>query len=132
MNRPPSFTPSRICSSIALVIIAGATTAALAQAPAPREHDHGAAAQPAARGCVMATEHKDTMAALAAGDQKLAELMATMNAATGEARVEAIAAVVSELAAQHARMRQMKDAMMGHMMPHGSAPQGHPQERRLP
>src|SRR5687768_7126095 len=131
MNRPPSFKFTRLCSSIALVVLAGATTATLAQAPATQEHDHGASAPPAAGGCAMTSEHKAMMTALAAGEQKLAELTARMHAAKGEAKVEAIAAVVSELALQHARMRQMKGAMMNHMTPYGPAPpQGHPQERR--
>jgi hypothetical protein len=132
MNRPPSFTLTRMCSSIALVMLAGATTATLAQAPATQEHDHDAAAPPAVRGCVMTPEHRAMMTALAAGEQKLTELIAGMNAAKGEAKVEAIAAVVSELALQHARMRQTKGAMMDHMTSHDPAAPRHPQERRSP
>lgn len=129
MNRPPLVTVTRMWSSIALVMVAGATAAALAQAPATQEHDHSSAPPPVATGCEMKAQHKNMTAALAAGDQKLAELIARMNAAKGGDKVEAIAAVVSEIAVQHAQLRQMKGAMMDHMTSRGPALQGHPQER---
>jgi hypothetical protein len=57
------------------------------------------------------------MADMKAGDAKLDALVKDMNAATGEARVTAIAAVVNELVhqhhAMHGRMGQMHQHMMG-------------------
>jgi ABC-type glycerol-3-phosphate transport system substrate-binding protein len=132
MNRPALFTAARMRSSCALIIAAGATTAALAQQPAPQEHDHSAAAPSVAQGCAMMAQHKNMMAMMAADDQKLADLVARMNAATGDAKVEAIAAVVSEIAAQRARMTKMQGDAMGHLKSHGSPTQGHPPERRAP
>ena len=132
MNRPALFTAARMWSSCALVIASGATAAALAQQPAAQEHDHSAAVPSAAQGCAMMAQHKNTVAMMAADDQKLADLIARMNTATGDAKVEAIAAVVSEIAAQRARMTKMQGDAMGHMKSHGSAPQGHSQERRAP
>jgi len=55
-------------------------------------------------------------------DQKLDDLIAKMNAAKGEARVDAIAAVLNELVAQRKEMRKHMGAgpgpMRGPMMRH--------------
>lgn len=51
---------------------------------------------------------------------RLDQLVAAMNAAAGEARVDATAAVVAELAAQHQMMHEHMRSMRGHgMMDHG-------------
>lgn len=52
------------------------------------------------------------MARMEESDRRLDELVSTMNSATGSAKVDAIAAVVNELVAQH---RQMHQHMMGGM-----------------
>ena len=111
----------RMWLSVALMVLAGTTAAALAQEPATAEHDHAAAAAPAATGCAMMAQHKETMAAMSVADQRLAELVARMNAAKGEAKVNAIAAVVSEIAAQRAQMTKMQGAMMEKMSAHKAA-----------
>lgn len=53
-------------------------------------------------------------------DQELETLVQRMNAARGEAKVEATAAVVSELVEQrkamHEGMKEMRSGRMGHMM----------------
>jgi hypothetical protein len=65
----------------------------------------------------MMRVHEQMMAEMKAGDAKLDALMKDMNAATGAGRVDAMAAVVSELVRQHkamhARMGEMDQQMMG-------------------
>ena len=58
-------------------------------------------------------------------DAKLGALVATMDAATGSARIDAMAAVLDELVAQRKAMREatesMQPMMMDHMMKHMQA-----------
>lgn len=65
----------------------------------------------------MMKMHEQMMAEMKAADSKLDALVKDMNAATGEARVNAVAAVVTELVRQqksmHERMGQMHQQMMG-------------------
>lgn len=111
------FNDLRSCmrSGLALVLATGAAAVVLAQAPAAPAH-HDAAAEPAkTQAGGMMADQKAMMAAMAAGDQKLTELVARMNAVKGDDKVAAIAAVVTELVAQHTRMHgQMR--MQGGMM----------------
>lgn len=55
--------------------------------------------------------HQEMMKQRAADDAKLEELVATMNAARGDAKVDAIAAVVNELVSQHRSMRAHRAQM---------------------
>ena len=86
-----------------------------AQAP----HDHAAApASPAGQAAQpgMAGMHQKMMADMKAADEKLAALVATMNTAKGEAKVAALAQVVSELVVQQKAMHEhmgMMEMMMG-------------------
>jgi hypothetical protein len=66
-------------------------------------------------------EHQAMMARMQAEQKKLDDLVAQMNSATGPAKVDRIAAVVTEMAAMHKRMSTMM--MQGGMMqmPHGAA-----------
>ncbi|HVH26111.1 MAG TPA: hypothetical protein VM818_05105 [Vicinamibacterales bacterium] len=68
----------------------------------------------------MMAEHQAMMAEAKAMDQKLDELVATMNAAEGPAKLDAIAAVVNELVVRRTlmrdRMMMMQDRMMQQMM----------------
>ncbi len=65
----------------------------------------------------MMKMHEQMMAEMKASDAKLDALVKDMNAAAGDAKVNAIAAVVNELARQskamHAHMGQMHQQMMG-------------------
>jgi hypothetical protein len=65
----------------------------------------------------MMKMHQQMMAEMKAGDSKLDALVKEMNAASGEAKVNAVAAVVTELVRQqksmHERMGQMHEQMMG-------------------
>ena len=107
MNRPLLFAAARVWATAALIVVAGATTAVLAQAPAPAGATPDGAAPP--KGCAMMAQHKEQTTA---AEQKLAELVARMNAATGAAKVDAIAAVVAEMAAQRTPMSRMQGSMM--------------------
>ena len=59
----------------------------------------------------MMKMHEQMLAEMKAGDEKLDALVKDMNAASGDAKVAAIAAVVTELAIQQHSMHQH----MGHM-----------------
>ncbi|MCA1733550.1 MAG: hypothetical protein LC732_08100 [Acidobacteria bacterium] len=100
--------------SLAIFLIAGA---AFAQHP-PATGTQGAA--PAGMNCQMMMDHMH--AKQKAMDEKLQPLVARMNAATGQARVDATAAVVNELVAQRHQAREqmmtMMPRMMNHMMEH--------------
>jgi hypothetical protein len=65
----------------------------------------------------MMKMHEQMMAEMKAADSKLDALVRDMNAATGDAKVKAMAAVVDELVQQHkamhGRMGQMHQQMMG-------------------
>ena len=64
----------------------------------------------------MMKMHEQMMAEMKASDAKLDQLVSEMNSATGEARISAIAQVVTELARQqktmHGRMGSMHEQMM--------------------
>src|SRR6185295_16130537 len=72
----------------------------------------------------MEAMHAELMAKLTAMDAKVDGLLAAMNAARGDAKVDAIAAVVTELAAQRKELRDM--VMQGMHAMHGpGGPGGH-------
>jgi hypothetical protein len=62
------------------------------------------------------------MAEMKAADERLDDLVAKMNAASGVAKTDATAAVVNEMVTQRRTMRdgmmKMQHGMMGHMMEH--------------
>jgi hypothetical protein len=68
----------------------------------------------------MMKMHEQMMAEMKAADGRLDALVKDMNAATGDAKLNAVAAVVTELVRQqrsmHDRMGQMHQQMMGGMM----------------
>ena len=65
----------------------------------------------------MMKMHEQMMAEMKVGDAKLDALVKDMNAAAGDAKVNAVAAVVNELVRQHKAMHghmgQMHEQMMG-------------------
>ena len=65
----------------------------------------------------MMKMHEQMMAEMKAGNAKLDALVKDMNAARGDAKIDAVAAVVNELVGQHKamheRMGQMHEQMMG-------------------
>jgi hypothetical protein len=78
-----------------------------------------------ARCKAMMGEHEKMMAEIKAADQRLNELVAKMNQASGQAKVDAVATTVTELVAQRTTMRnrmmQMHQGMMSHMGQHMQA-----------
>jgi hypothetical protein len=114
-------------SAVTVVAVAGAATVVLAQAPAGGGH-HESPGQAAAGPAVPAAEPMQMMKMMAADDAKLAGLITAMNAAKGEQKVAAIAAVVNELAAQRTRMQtemmRMHAGMMEQMKSHMAAMHG--------
>jgi hypothetical protein len=87
-SRSLTHVASRIWAVIAAAVTVLSATAVLAQTMPAGQQD-------------MAMMRK-----MAAADQKLEQLVATMNAAKGEDKVTAIAAVVTELTAQRAAMQE--------------------------
>ena len=73
----------------------------------------------------MAADRDKMMADMNAADQRLDELVAKMNQASGQAKADAVASVVTEMVAQRktmrSRMMQMHQQMMGHMGEHMQA-----------
>jgi hypothetical protein len=76
----------------------------------------------------MMAERQQMMNAMHAMDQKLKDLVGKMDAASGSAKTDAIAAVVKELVAERtdmsSRMMMMDGRMMQHMMQHMMSMQG--------
>jgi len=64
----------------------------------------------------MMAERQKMMAEMNAGQKKLDDLVARMNAATGQAKVDQMAAVISELVAQRRTMQGQMMSMQGDMM----------------
>ena len=122
----------RMWAAIALSTTALGTAVVLAQTPAPDPHhdivaEHTRPAAAKMNGQNMMADQQAMMATMAAEDRKLTDLVVKMNMAAGDAKVEAIAAVVTELAAQRSRMREMmrmQGDMMGQMMSRMSAMHG--------
>jgi hypothetical protein len=95
----------------------GATLFAQAQHNA-QTHQAGAAAPPK-MGMThegMAAYHDKMMAEMKAADTKLDALAAKMNAAKGNAKVEAMAAVINEMVSQRKMMRGQMQMMHEQMM----------------
>lgn len=72
----------------------------------------------------MMTMHSQMMADMKAQDATLDQKVAAMNTAKGNAKVDAMAAVINEMASQRkqmmAKMSNMRDQMMAHMGEHMS------------
>jgi hypothetical protein len=104
-----------------LTLAVGSTPLGLEAAQAtPQNPAQQAAPQPQSGMAEMTKMHEQMMAEMKAGDAKLDALVNEMNAASGDAKVNATAAVVTELVRQqksmHAHMGQMHQQMMGRGM----------------
>lgn len=119
----------RIMTSLILgsLLVLGPAANARAQQP---EHQHQQtpakpSADMSAKCKAMMVEHEKMMAEMKAADQRLDDLVAKMNSASGQAKVDATAAAVTEIVAQrktmHDRMMQMHQGTMSHMMEHMQA-----------
>ena len=109
-----------ITALLSAAVVAGSAIAAT-------QHDH-TATPPTAAAQAPAMDHQKMMADLQAEQAKLDDLLAQMNAATGPEKVDRIAAVVTEMAAEHKHMTEMMGGMMqgGMMQQHMNMP-GQPQ-----
>ena len=114
-------------SILTTMLVLGPAIAGHAQQP---QHEHQqTAAKPsvdmAARCKGMMAQHEKMMAEMKAADQRLDELVAKMNQASGQGKVDATAATVTEIVAQRRMMRDrmmhMHHQMMGHMGGHMQA-----------
>jgi ABC-type glycerol-3-phosphate transport system substrate-binding protein len=101
--------------ALALAPIVAATTIAAYASPA-----QGAQSPAPSNMQQMMKMHEQMMAEMKAADSRLDALTKDMNAAKGDAKVNAIAAVVTELVQQqksmHAHMGEMHQMMMNGMM----------------
>ena len=119
-------TPSRMLPVLALAA-ALTVSGALAQQSQPQ------AGKPPAKSGVMSGNmgeqckhmmamHTEMMANMKAMDSSLEQKVAAMNAAKGNAKVDAMAAVINELATQRtqmmSKMSSMQDQKMAHMAEH--------------
>lgn len=99
-------TPTRVAFAAAF-LLALTFTSGMAQGTA----------QPQSNMQDMMQMHEQMMAGMKADAAKLDALLKEMNAAAGDAKINAVAAVVSELARQHrtvyGQMGQMHQQMMG-------------------
>ena len=103
-------------------------------AQTPQEHQHAATDQvkPAsgmgAKCQAMMAEREKMMTAMKAADQRLDDLVATMNTAAGMEKMAATANVVTEMVTERRTMRdgmmKMQEDMMSHMMEHMQAGTG--------
>jgi hypothetical protein len=113
------------CAAVVISAVPGLA----AQTPTAHQHAAAAKAKPApameAKCQAMMAEHEKMMADVKAADQRLDGLVATMTAASGQAKVDATSAAVTEIVAQRTTMRdgmmKMQEGMMAHMMAHMQA-----------
>lgn len=102
-----------LAAVVSVVLLAGARYSSLDVAPAAAAQQPGG--QPGMAD--MKKMHEQMMAEMKAADAKLDELVKDMNSAKGDAKTNAIAAVVTELVRQHKAMHehmgQMHEQMMG-------------------
>jgi hypothetical protein len=70
----------------------------------------------------MMAQHEEMAAEMKQADERLRDLVTRMNAASGEAKIDAVAATVTELVTQrtamHERMMRQQEQMMQHMGQH--------------
>lgn len=120
-------TAALACVAMLVLVHAPAVAAGVPQEP-QHQHQQETAKPPAEMSAAcktMMADHEKMMAGMKAADQRLDGLVATMNAAAGQAKVDATAAVVVEMVAQRKTMRDemmsMHQRMMSHMMEHMQA-----------
>ena len=113
------------CAAVVMSAMPGfagqATQAPKPMAMAKATPDAGMAAKCQA----MMADHEKMMTEMKAADQRLDDLVAKMNAASGMEKADATAAVVNEMVTQRRTMRdgmmKLQPGMMGHMMEHMQA-----------
>jgi hypothetical protein len=81
---------------------------------------------PARGGMAMMADCQKMVGAMTAGQEKLDDLIAKMNAATGQLKVDQMAAVLTELVAQQKAMRAHMMCMGHHAAPPANTPKEQP------
>ena len=132
MNRNRCSTAYGAAAIVAIVIVLGNVwsiqgqtpppAAGVRQSPRPMTIDESQAA-------AMMAERQKMMAAMHALDRALDDLIAKIDTARGDSgKIDAIVAVLKQMAAQRTQMREqmmaMQGRMMGHMMEHMTAMPG--------
>ena len=113
------------CAAVVISAVPGLA----AQTPHQPQHAATAKAKPPsgmeAKCQAMMAEKEKMMTDMKAADQRIDDLVATMNAASGMEKMAATAAVVTEMVTERRTMRdgmmKMQQDMMGHMMEHMQA-----------
>jgi hypothetical protein len=113
------------CAAVVISAVPGLA----AQTPQTPQHPATDKATPpsgmAAKCQAMMAEREKMMADMKAADQRLDDLVAKMNSASGTEKVAATAAVVTEMVTQRRTMRdgmmKMQHGMMGHTTEHMQA-----------
>lgn len=118
----------RITSLIlGVLLVLGVPAHAQTQQPQQQQTPAKPSADMAEKCKAMMAEREKMMAEMKAADQRLDDLVSKMNSASGQAKVDATAAALTEVVAErktmHERMMQMHHGMMGHMMEHMQAGQ---------
>jgi hypothetical protein len=100
-----------------LTLVAALAISGAARAQDPKAHDHEHAQPP-----VVADQKADQKppmmgmpamkASMEANEKKLDDLVAQLNAATGDDRLDKLVVVVNELVAEHKAMREHMNGMM--------------------
>jgi hypothetical protein len=120
-------TTQRVRWILSTVLVLGLALAGHAQQPQHERQQTPAkpSADMAGKCKGMMAQHEKMMAEMKAADQRLDELVAKMNQASGQAKVDATAAAVTEIVAQRKTMRdrmmQMHQQMMTHTGEHVQA-----------
>lgn len=109
----------RIKTQLVAIGAVAALTAALGYAQTT-QHEHGTPPSQGTAGAQPQMDHQAMMANMQVEQKRLDDLVAQMNAAKGQDKVDKIAAVVNELAARDKRMNSMMMMMHGNagQMPH--------------
>jgi len=100
-----------ILTLTAALIVSSAVGRTQSQSPTPDTH-------------AMMANQQQMMAAMQTADKKLNDLVAEMNAARGNDRIDKVIAVVNELAAAHKQMSGMMSMHHGMMQGSANAPAG--------
>ena len=114
-----------VCAAVVMSAMPG-LAGQVTQAPKPMGMAKATADSGMAAKCqAMMADHEKMMTEMKAADQRLDDLVAKMNAASGMEKADATAAVVNEMVTQRRTMRdgmmKMEDGMMAHMMEHMQA-----------
>jgi hypothetical protein len=102
--------------AVALTLVALPRVATAQDQPAPRSHPCPAGEECPMDHEAMKARHEAMMKHHAEGAARLQELQDRMHAATGEAKTDAIAALLDEMLAQHRAMHEMMMGMHPMMM----------------